>query len=94
MRLTCDHVPDQLFVGVSALQLRLPSMSMCVDKARTDDLVSAIYNFDAIVCGDVFCNLCYLAMLDQNARLSRNNMIASIMYESNAVSQKDTHERL
>lgn len=85
VRPTCDHVLDQLFVGVSTLQLRLPSMSVCVDEARTDDLVSAVYNFDAIMYGDVCCNLYYLAMLDQDARLCWNDVIALVMYESNAV---------
>ena len=36
------HVLEEAFVGVAALELGLPDMVMCVDKARRDDLGGAV----------------------------------------------------
>lgn len=74
-RLTSNHVIQQLFVGMPALELSLPAVVMCVNESRTDYFVSTINDLNVRRCCDIFRNGQNIAVLDKNVGSGRNDMI-------------------
>jgi hypothetical protein len=67
MRHTSDHVIEQLFIRVPALELSLPAMMMGVDKTGANQLVGAVDDLGILRGLNVVRNPHDFAILNQEA---------------------------